>query len=165
MRKLVLITALVLFAGISFGQTSKLATADIEAEKVALNELMDKFDSAFKTQDVPTLASFLTEDALTCGTDPSEFWNKQQITDLWSQMLADSGPELKYIGDRTIQLAPDGTSAIIVTQLIVPAFSPKIPWRQVYHCVKTNDKWMIFFSNVAFIPYNEDIQKLNAALD
>jgi ketosteroid isomerase-like protein len=165
MRKLLVITAFLLFAGIAFGQTSKIATVDIEAEKTALNELMDKFESAFKTQDVSTLASFLTEDALICGTDPSEFWNKQQITDLWTQMLVNTGPEMKYIGDRKIKVAPDGTSGIIVTQLIVPIYSPKIPWRQVYHCVKSNDKWMILFSNVAFIPYNEDIQKLNEAID
>ena len=165
MRKLIIITAIVLFAGVSFGQTSKIATVDIEAEKTALNELMDKFESAFKNQDVSTLASFLTEDALSCGTDPSEFWNKQQITDLWTQMLVNTGPEMNYIGDRKIKVAPDGTSAIIVTQFIVPFYSPKMPWRQVYHCVKSNDKWMILFSNVAFIPYNEDIQKLNETID
>lgn len=164
MRILTIIIALVLFAGVSFGQTTKIVTVDFEAEEAALNELMDTLESAFQAQDVITLASLFTEDALMCGTDPSEFWNKEEMTELWAQILVDSGPEMKFIGDRKIRVTPDGTSAIIVIQLIVPFYSPKIPWRQVYHCVKSNDKWMIIFSNVAFIPYNKDIQKINDAL-
>ena len=165
MKKLLVITALLLFAGIAFGQTSKIATVDIEAEKAALNELMDKYDSAFKNLDVSTMASYQSEDLLFCGTDPSEFWNKQQITDLWTQIPDNTVFEIKSISDRKIKVAPDGNSAIVVTQYIAPGYSPKIPWRHVYHFVKSNDKWMILFINIAFIPYNEDIQKLNEAID
>ncbi len=165
MKKLLIITALVLFAGVSFGQTSKIATVDIEAEKAALNELMDKYDSAFKNLDVSTMASYQSEDLLFCGTDPSEFWNKQQITDLWTQMLTESAIELNYISKREIKVAFDGNSAIAVDQFTMPGMSPKIPWRNVYHLVKNNDNWMILFISSAFIPYNEDIQKLNEAID
>jgi hypothetical protein len=52
-----------------------------------------------------------------------------------------------------------------VTQFIVPIYSPKIPWRGIYYFVKTNDNWVIHFSSSAFIPKNEDIQKLNEAID
>jgi len=164
MKKLIIAAAFILIAGIAFGQTSKTATVDIEAEEVALNEIMDKFDAAIEAQDVLTMVSWFTEDALVCGTDPSEFWNKQQITDLWEQSLSNSVPEFKYINDRKIKVAPGGNSAIVVTQYIM-GLSPKIPWRQVYHFVKTNDNWMIHFMNIAFIPKNEDIQKLNEAID
>ena len=165
MRKLLIVTALILFAGIAYGQTSNTATVDIEAEKAALNELMDKFDSAIKTLDVSTMASYLSEDLLCCGTDPSEFWNKQQITDLWTQIPDNTVFELKSISDRKIKVAPDGNSAIVVTQYIAPIISPKMPLRMVYHFVKTNDNWMILFVNVAFIAKNEDIKKLNEAID
>jgi len=164
MKKLLIVTALVLFAGIAFGQTSKTATVDIEAEKAALNEIMDKLDSAAKDGDWTVFVTLLTEDALFCGTDPSEFWNKQYFVDLSKQDSDDPTPELKYIGDRKIKVASDGNSAIIVTQLMT-AWSPKIPLRMVYHFVKTNDNWMVLFGNVAFIPKNEDIQKLNEAID
>jgi hypothetical protein len=165
MKKLLIVTALVLVAGIAFGQTSKTATVDIEAEKAALNEIMDKLDSEAKDGDWTVFVSLLTEDALFCGTDPSEFWNKQYFVDLSKQDSYDPTPELKYIGDRKIKIATDGNSAIVVTQYIAPGYSPKIPWRHVYHFVKSNDKWMILFINIAFIPYNEDIQKLNEAID
>ena len=165
MKKLIIVTALVLFAGIAFGQTSKTATVDIETAKAALNDLLNQLDSAMRAQDVSSLASYLTEDALICGTDPSEFWNKQQITDLWTQMLTESAIELNYISKREIKVAFDGNSAIAVDQFTMPGMSPKIPWRNVYHLVKNNDNWMILFISSAFIPYNEDIQKLNEAID
>jgi len=41
---------------------------------------------------------------------------------------------------------------------------PKIPMRNAYHVVKTDDGWKIFFGNAALIPYNEDIPKLIEAL-
>ncbi len=164
MRRLSVITAFLLFAGFSFGQVSKTPLVDIKAEEDAINKLMDKFDAAIEAYDVSTMVSFFTDDAIMCGTDPSEFWNKQQFTDLWEQGSSDSAPEFKYINDRKIIIATGGNSAIVVTQYII-SWSPKIPWRQVYHCVKINDNWMIHFMNVAFIPKNEDIQKLNDAID
>ena len=164
MRKLLVITAFILFAGITFGQTSKTASVDIEAEKAALNEIMDKIVSEAKDGDWTVFVSLLTEDALFCGTDPSEFWNKQYFVDRSKQDYNDPTPDFKYIGDRKIKVTTDGNSAIVVTQLMA-GFSPKIPLRMVYHFVKTNDNWMIHFVNVAFIPKNEDISKLNEALD
>jgi ketosteroid isomerase-like protein len=164
MRKIVFITVLLLFAGFSFGQVSNTSPVAMEAEEAALNELMDKFDAAIEALDVSTLVSFFTEDALFCGTDPSEFWNKQQITDIWEQSFSNSVPEFRYINDRKVKVAPDGHSAIVVTQFII-SWSPKIPWRQVFHCVKKNDNWMVHFMNTTFIPKNEDIQKINEAVE
>ena len=123
MKKLLVITALVLFAGIAFGQTSKTSSVDMKAEEVALNEIMDNLVSAAKDGDQTVFVSLLTEDALFCGTDPSEFWNKQYFVDLSKQDSNDPTPEFKYIGDRKIKVASDGNSAIIVTQLMI-AWSP-----------------------------------------
>ncbi len=166
MRKLIVITALVLFAGIAFGQTSKTATVDIEAEKAAVADLFDKYYSAINAKDAATLATFLTEDVLVCGTDPSEFWNKEQITDAWTQGLADTTLEINItIGKREIRVADDGSSAIVVEQYIMPYISSKIHIRAVNYAVKTNDKWMIDFMSFNLIPKNEDISKLNKALE
>ena len=164
MRKLLIVSALLLFAGIACDQTSKTTPVDIEAEKAALNEVMDKLDSAAEEEDRTVFVSLLTEDALFCGTDPSEFWNKQEFVDLNQQDSDDSASEWEYIGDRKLKVAPDGNSAIVVTQLMT-AWSPKIPLRMVYHFVKTNDGWMILFCNIAFIPKNEDIKKINEAIE
>ena len=47
----------------------------------------------------------------------------------------------------------------------MPIASPKIAWRNEYHLVKTDGKWKILVLNCAFIPKNEDMQKLNEALE
>jgi hypothetical protein len=47
----------------------------------------------------------------------------------------------------------------------MPLISPKIPLRDVYKVVKTDDKWMIDFFSTSFIPKNEDIPKLNKAIE
>lgn len=144
--------------------THEAVPVDIEAEKAAINDMLDKLYSAVTSQDVATMTSYFDENALICGTDPSEFWNKQEITEIWTQMLAESAPEFKYIGERQIIVAPDGHSAVTVEQYMVPMFSEKIPWRRVFYLMKAGDKWIIHFSSVAFIPKNEDIPKLNEAL-
>ena len=126
---------------------------------------MDKFDSAYKTFDVSTMASYLSEDLLFCGTDPSEFFNKQQITDLWTQIPDNTVYELKSISDRKIKVAPDGNSASVVDQFMMPMYTPKIPWRNVYHTVKINGEWKNIFFSMSFIPKNDDSAKLNAALE
>ena len=166
MRKLLVFTALVLFAGVAFGQTSKTIQVDFETEKAAVADLFDKYYSALNAKDAAILPTFLTEDVLVCGTDPSEFFNKEQITDAWTQGLADTTLEINItIAKREIRVADEGSSAIVVEQFIMPFISSKIHIRTVNYAVKTNDKWMIDFMSFNFIPKNEDIQKLNEALD
>jgi hypothetical protein len=166
MKKLFIFTAILLAAAVSFGKTSKTSNGASEDEKAAINLVLDKFDEAIKTQNASGLAPLLCEEAMLCGTDPSEFWNKQETIDMWTEALSQGPPpEFKYMGDREIVVGPGGKSAVAVTQYVIPAWSPNIPWRQVYHMVKVKKEWKILLINVAFIPKNEDIQKLNAALE
>ena len=147
-------------------KTPEPAPVDLAAEEAVISVLFDKFDSAFFARDVVALAAFLTEDALCLGTAPSEYMSKKQITDTWTQLfLSDSAVELNYISERKIKIAADGNSASVVDQYFMPGISPKIPWRNSYHLVKTSDNWKIDFLSCSFIPENEDIAKLNEALE
>jgi ketosteroid isomerase-like protein len=145
--------------------TPLLFAQDVEAEKAAIGEILDKFDEAIQAQDVTTLASLLNENAMVCGTDPSEFWPKLEIVEMWNQALSEGAPEFKYIDERRIVVAPKGKSAVAVTQYMIPAWSPNIPWRQVYHMVKIKKDWEILLINIAFVPKNEHIQAINDALE
>lgn len=164
MKRLMIVTALLLFAGIAFGQTTTSANVDIEAEKAAINKLMDKFDAEFKNGDASSFLSYLAEDALICGTDPSEFWNRKEYLEMNEQQSNTDVPEFEYMDDRVTKVAPDGNSAIVVTQFIVE-WSPKIPWRNTYHFIKTNDGWKVYFVNIAFVPKNEHIGIINKAIE
>jgi hypothetical protein len=42
---------------------------------------------------------------------------------------------------------------------------PKIPVRWVFHLIKTGDNWLIDFFSLSLIPDNEDIGKINKALE
>jgi uncharacterized protein (TIGR02246 family) len=146
-------------------QTPKTIPVDIAGEKVAISALFDKLIAAYDAGDAATLVTFFTEDGLFCGTDPSEFMNKQEIKDSFTQLLADTVPEIKYIGERVIRVAADGNSATVVLQYIMPILSPNIPLRDVYKVVKKGDNWMIDFFSTSFIPKNEDIPKLYKAVE
>lgn len=137
---------------------------DVATEEAAVNVLIDQLYVALETQDASILNTSLTDDMLACGSDPSEFWNKQQVIELWTAMLAEMSPEVKRIGNRVVRIAQDGHSALAVEQYLMPVNSSKIPLRNTYHLVKSNGEWKIFLLNTAFIPKNEEIPILDAAL-
>ncbi len=145
---------------------AKIVPVDTEAAKTAISALFDKYNSAFKAKDTNTLLAALTDDVLACGTDPSEFWDKKQISDGWKQAFADTTLKITYsIDKREIRVTVDGNSALVVEQYVMSVMSPKIPFRSIYHAVKTGENWKLDFISWNFIPKNEDIAKLNKALE
>ena len=164
MKKIFPFLCIAVMAIVACQQTPKVVPVDIQAEEAALNGLMDKLDEAMKAGNDSLARATITEDALICGTDPSEFWTKQQFLGPEEQDSTSAPAEVKYISERVTKVAPDGNSAVVVTQLIL-SWSPEIPLRVVRHFIKADDKWMIEFINVAFIAKNEDIQKLNEAVE
>lgn len=159
---LLVITAMVIVSCVSKVKT---VPVDLEAEKVAVNELFDNFNAAYLAGDAATLTSFLTEDALFLGTDPGEFWDKNYFRDVWTETFTSGVPELHEISGRTIKLAPDGQSCIMIQQYIMPEFLPGIIMRNAYSLTKTDGDWKIFVINVSIIPKNEDIPKIIGALN
>ena len=120
-------------------QTQK-APVDIKAEEAAINDLLNTMIHAFKAQDVPTLETLFADDMVATGSDPSEWFDRQQMTDMWKQMLAQPF-ELDTIGTPRLKVAPDGHSAFAIQQYYMPAFSSKLAFRNGYHLIKTGGKW------------------------
>ena len=145
---------------------TKIIPVDLDVSKVAVTELFDKYYTALNARDANTCLSFFAEDVLLCGTDPSEFWNKTDASKMLTQMLADTTIKFNFkIDKREIRISNDGNSAVVVEQMIANFISPKIPLRVDYHLVKNNNVWQIDFSSDNLIPYNEDLAKLNKALE
>lgn len=161
MKKIKLLSIILVILLIACNQQPKTQPVDIEAEKASLNTAIDRFEAATSTD---TLASFLTEDAMVAGTAPSELFNKQQMVEMWRQYYSSIVPEHKYIDERTVKMAVDGNSATVIEEYIMPVMSPVIPARNALHMVKINGKWMIDFINICFIPENDDISKINELL-
>lgn len=139
---------------------------DMTESKHAVAKVLDAHWSALKSKDADAVIALVSEDFLSCGSDPKEFWNKTDIYNTIKQMLANS--ELKIdikVDKREIRIAKDGNSAIAFEQMFLTPFSKKIPVRTVYHLVKENNTWLIDFTSTGFIPNNADIEKLNKTLE
>jgi len=157
-----------LVAAIAFAcqPKSQPVVVDLSAAKAEVNALMDQYLTAWNARDVNTLTNLLAEDGLFCGTDPTELMDKKVITDAWKQMFADSTMNAFFTVDkRVIRVVPDGKSALVMEQHLSNPYTPKIPWRLVIQTVKTYDGWKIDFLSWNLIPRNEDVGKLNQALE
>jgi hypothetical protein len=146
-------------------QNPETVIVDKKAEAAAINEVITTMYSVFETKEISLVDSLLTDNVLMLGTDPGEFFTRQETIDLYKQLAEGPVPDFKFIRDREIRVADDGNSAIVVDQYESNMFTPNIPWRNVISVVKINNQWKIDFMSSALIPANEDIQKLNDALN
>ncbi|MFO7853599.1 MAG: hypothetical protein ACQERS_14250 [Bacteroidota bacterium] len=161
MKNLSLLFIIIAFA-ITACQESA-APVDIESEKATIKKMFAENWVFINNIEFDSVSVDLTEDVLSCGSDPSEFWNKKEIEEIWKSFTEENIPEMELIGDRIVKVAPDGQSAIVVEQVNL-SYTPDIPWRTVYYLLKTNGKWMISFMSTALIPRNEDLEAISKSV-
>jgi ketosteroid isomerase-like protein len=145
-------------------QSPQPVDVDLEAEETAARKMLDGFLSVVTASDVDSMATYLTEDALIVGTDPGEFWGKEQAITLWKQIAAVMDLDFQFIDGQNFIIAPDGNSAIALRQFYIPAAAPKIAARYVFYMIKIEGVWKVRFWETGMIPKNEDMTKLNEAL-
>ena len=151
---------------VSCQEKTKVMPVDMTEPEEAVARVLDAHWSAVKAKDADAVIALVTNDFLSCGTDPKEFWNKTEMYNTVKQMFANTELKIDIIVDkREIRIARDGNSAIALEQMFMNPFSQKIPVRTVYHLVKDDNTWLIDFTSTCFIPNNEDIDKLNKALE
>ncbi len=139
---------------------------DITESKEAVTRVLEAHWSSVKAKDADAVIALVTDDFLSCGSDPDEFWNRADMYNSIRQMFSNTELNIDITVDkREIRIAGDGNSAIAFVQMFMKPYSQKIPVRTVYHLVKDNNTWLIDFTSTAFIPFNEDIDKLNKALE
>jgi ketosteroid isomerase-like protein len=145
---------------------TKVLPADLTAAKVAVTKVLDTHWSAVKAKDANAVIALVTDDFLSCGTDSKEFWNKTDMYNTIKQIFADTSLKIDITVDkREIRIVKDGNSAVALEQMFMKPYSQKIPVRTIYHLIKVSDIWQIDFTSTSFIPNNEDIGKLNKALE
>lgn len=164
MRKILMLLVAFAIVWVSCEHHPKVPAVDFKAEETAVIVLLEAYHEAILAKDATLVLSFYTEDMLSCGTDPGEFWNKQALGDIYYQLLEDFPPDFIPLGDRVVKVAHDGQSAVAVEQYYVPMFTNRLPFRNTHHLVKVESEWKILVTSVAFIPKNEDIPVLVTAL-
>jgi len=141
-------------------------TVDLATFKTEVNTLMETYLTAWNARDVNTLSSLITDGGMFCGTDPDEIMDKKNIADAWTQAFADTAFNSTFtVNKREIRMESNGNSAIVMEQYLANPYTPKIPWRLVCRAVKTANGWKLDFISWNLIPENEDIPKLNKALE
>jgi ketosteroid isomerase-like protein len=166
MKRLLLVLFIVAVVFPSCQTKTKVLPADLAASKVAVTKVLDAHWTAVKAKDANAVIALVTDDFLSCGSDSKEFWNKTDMYNTIKQMFADTSLKIDItIDKREIRVAKDGNSAVALEQMFMKPFSQKIPVRTIYHLVKVNNIWQIDFTSTGFIPNNEDIGKLNKALE
>ncbi len=144
----------------------KTRPVDKAVAKAAVNDLMEKHLIAWNSKDATTLTAMLADDGLFCGTDPTELMDKKTISDAWIRAFADTAFHNPFtVEKREIRMDSDGNSAIVMEQHVANPYTPKIPWRMVCRAVLTADGWKLDFISWCLTPKNEDIGKLNKALE
>jgi len=144
----------------------ELEPVDIGAAEVAVTSILDNYHAAMIAGNADDCISFLENNGLYCGTDPMELWDKEDFSIGIKEAIADTAFTLNYnIDKRIIRVGVDGNTALALEQFTMTWLSEKIPIRYISHLVKTDESWIIDFFSWSFIPLNEDIAKLNIALE
>ncbi len=164
MKKNIFLCSIALLIFASCQQTPKPITVDLETEKATVIDMINSFNNVLSSQDLDSMSSFIVEDALILGTDPSERNDKESTMNLWRQFA--DGPKVDFIffGENQIKIAPDGNSAIAVCQFNSPNMMPNIPLRNIYYLNKIDGKWLISLWSTGLIPKNEDLPKILGSL-
>jgi uncharacterized protein (TIGR02246 family) len=127
---------------------------DIEAEEAAVSNLVDSIITAIENQDADKMLSYFSDDVLVVGTDAGEFFNKQEITEIWKQVL-EQPFDYEFVGESEIKVAPDGKSAFVLLEISRPEFPVEIQYRFDYHMVKENGKWLAYTLTTSWIVKDE----------
>ena len=144
----------------------KTEPVDVAAVEDAVIALLDNYHKAMKAGNVNDIMTFLNTEGLYCGTDPVELWDKETFSNMMTETMADSSFILDYsIDKRKIRVSVDGSTTLVLEQFTMNVLSEKIPIRLISHLVKIDENWKIDFFSWSFIPNNEDIVKLNLALE
>ncbi|HEX2935890.1 MAG TPA: nuclear transport factor 2 family protein [Bacteroidales bacterium] len=164
MKKMFLsIVAILVIAGCKTNNQTK--QVDFAAIKDTIALIVDENNKAAANKDIEACFRDYSDECLTIGTDPGEFWSFKEARAMTKQMFTDTSHHflLIKVEKREIQVAPDGNSAVVIDQFY-PFFSPKILARGTIYMVKINNKWKIHLISWAMIPKNEDLAKLNSAI-
>jgi len=139
---------------------------DLDAAKTEVKALIDDFDKAIIKSDWDGILKMLSKDGWYSGTDPSEVWNYDQYTVELNKMKSDTTFKVDFVVDKQIiKVDSAGLNALVLEQFVIKQFSEKMTIRNVLHTKKEGNIWKIDFFSMSFIPKNEDIEKINKALE
>jgi len=166
MKKIYFLAIIAVMITVGCQQKDQIESVDLNATNDAITQILDEYLDAWNAKDIDVLTEMVSDDGLFCGSDPSEILDKSGLKKMFVQLFSDTTTNYNYNIDlRTIKVAENGKSAIAIEHIIMSGWSPKIQMRQTYQIVKTNNKWKIDYIGWGFLTKNENVEKLNKALE
>lgn len=143
---------------------SSFLVAQSAAEKAIATQL-DKLKQATVNRDFQAFKSVFTDDVMIYGTDPGEApYETDEAMKSMEDLFAMENLEIQVdLKQRDIMLRPDEKSALVIEQGYNSFLTKHIQIRITYQFVKEGSAWLCNFYNVALIPKNEDLQKVDMA--
>lgn len=165
MKKIFLLAMLAAIITLGCQPPVKTEVVDLKAIQDTITQIADTYMNAWNAEDMDVLAGLLADDGQYCGTDPSEELDKATLLEMWTKAFADSINYSYEVDQRRIRLDPSGRSAIVVEHLVIGGWSSMLHVRQTYQIIKTPADWKIDFISWGFMVKNEDVERLNKALE
>ena len=129
-------------------------------DSASLVGVIDGLHTAFKAKSLEQMNNHFAADGMFVGTDPNEFWTRQQLNDYLNLAFKDTTIYRYTISKRVVELGADGNSGVVIDQFTLP-FSPHLPIRSIAYAENENGKWSIKMFSWNFIANNDDVDKLN----
>jgi len=164
MKKILLVSSIAMLFVAACQQTPEPATVDLQAEENAAMEMLDGFLNVMYVQDVDSMATYIAEDALICGSDPTEMIDKEEAIEAWREVSSGQEIDFLLLDEQAFKMAQDGNSAIAVKQFYIPMMLPEIPVRHTFYLTKVEGDWKITFWGASLIPKNEDLPTIVGAM-
>lgn len=166
MKKIYFLTIFAVLLTVGCQQKDQIETVDLNATNDAITQILDEYLDAWNTKDIERLTEMVADDGMFCGSDPSELLDKSSLKKMFIQLFSDTTTNYNYIIDlRKVKIATDGKSAIAIEHIDMSGWSPMIQMRQTFQIVKSNNKWEIDYIGWGFLSKNENVEKLNKALE
>jgi len=144
-------------------QSEQVSLVELES-KVEL--LLDDYHEALKAENSAVLFEMFKKDIWILGTDPNEHWDVESFKIEIDKLIVDTTFKLEYeLGERRIKIMPDGKSAVAIEQFTINIISEKVPVRLISQAINEDGNWKFSLISWNFIPKNEDLMKLNEALE
>lgn len=142
------------------------APVDVQQVESEVRAFVADFMAAQKRFDFEAIRGMTADDGLFMGTDPGELFGKDELMGEMQRISEIEGVDLDFtVDEERIRVADDGQSAVVVQQFMLDLISQHIPVRWTYHLVKEGDGWLVDVTNIALIPLNRDLRRIDAAFE
>ncbi|MFC2118280.1 YybH family protein [Bacteroidota bacterium] len=165
MKKICFLSILAILTIAGCAPKTETEPVDLKAVNNEITQLVDQFTDAWNTEDLDALTLLIADNGLFYGSDPSEQLNKTTLLKMWKDAFADTNDYSYKVNMRKIQVADDGKSAFVIEHNTIDGWSPLMQVRQTFQFVQTGNNWKIYYCSWAFIAANDDVEKLNKALE